>query len=149
MNRFAAITIIAVALFATLVLLVVFHADHVAEDAVAAAIGVAIPTIIRFLAGSGDDTKKDSAAEKGAGPLAVLVVAGAALFAHGCADPKPTPQNVENAAAVAQYEVLLADCRKQGKTAKSYDVYEACASAVDRKLCAGNGLRCADDGGAK
>ena len=55
-------------------------------------------------------------------------------------------QSVENAAAVAQYEALLDDCRKQGKAAKDYQVYANCADAVDRRLCAESGVRCVDGG---
>lgn len=65
--------------------------------------------------------------------LAVLLV--------GCASVPPVV-NVENAAAVAQYTALLEDCRERGKVAGSYAVYEACANAVDRELCARHKLRC-------
>lgn len=74
------------------------------------------------------------------------------LFAVGCvvghvAGCKPEYREpVENAAAVAQYEALLDDCRKQGKAAKSYQVYEQCADAVDRHLCRESGVRCTDGG---
>lgn len=77
-------------------------------------------------------------------PLIVSLYALGAVVG-ACKDPT-TPKNIENAAAVAQYEALLTDCRAQGKSAGSYDVYEACAKAVDQKLCAQNGLRCADGG---
>lgn len=141
MNRITAIVIIAVSLLATLSVLAVFHADAVATDASAAAIGAAIPIIIRFLAGD-----KESTAEKGAGPLAVLAVAGAAaLLSGGCASSPPEStivESVENAAAVAQYRLLLKPCREKGKDAGSYAVYVECADAVDREVCAKNGDRC-------
>lgn len=63
----------------------------------------------------------------------------------GCKDPL-APQSIENAAAVAQYEAMLADCRAQGERTHNYEVYAACADAVDHKLCTENGLRCADGG---
>ncbi len=77
------------------------------------------------------------------------------LFALGCivehvAGCSPTAQqalaaNVENAAAVAQYEALLDDCRKQGRASASYAVYSTCADAVDAHLCAQHRLRCKED----
>ena len=73
-----------------------------------------------------------------------------ALFALGCivghcvacAATPHVVENVENAAAVAQYEALLDECRKAGKAAGSYEVYERCADSVDLHLCAERGLRC-------
>jgi hypothetical protein len=72
-----------------------------------------------------------------------------ALFALGCAGHCAcTPamkNNVENAAALTQYERLLDDCRAKGKDAGSYAVYSACADQVDAHLCKDHGLRCGDD----
>lgn len=74
---------------------------------------------------------------------AVGFVAG---HATGCKPPPPAfVQNVENAAAVAQYEALLDDCRRQGRAANSYRVYETCANAIDDHLCAQYKLRCPED----
>lgn len=78
-----------------------------------------------------------------------LVAAGAliaALVACGCDKSLPPAANVENAAAVAQYELLLADCRAKGKASKSYDVYEDCKDDVNAELCRTAGLRCKDGG---
>ncbi len=79
-----------------------------------------------------------------------LFVAGIAL-GFGCGPKLPAEpavvSTIENAAAVAQYTALLEDCRKQGKAAKSYAVYETCADAVDAELCRVRSTRCA--GGAK
>lgn len=55
-------------------------------------------------------------------------------------------ETVENAAAVAQYKLLLADCKKKGKEAGSYAVYEACADEIDHELCRVRALRCTDAG---
>lgn len=55
-------------------------------------------------------------------------------------------QTVENAEAVAQYKLLLSDCRAKGRDAGSYEVYAACADAVDHDLCARKSLRCSDAG---
>ena len=65
--------------------------------------------------------------------LASLLVACASV---------PPVANVENAAAVAQYTTMLEHCRERGKAAGSYAVYQACADAVDRELCARQKLRC-------
>lgn len=78
-----------------------------------------------------------------------------ALFALGCLighgtgcspTPKQVAQSVENAAAVAQYEALLAPCRERGKAARDYAVYEACADEVDSHLCEQHGVMCQDGG---
>lgn len=76
-----------------------------------------------------------------------------ALFALGCivghctgCKPAEVPKNVENGAAVVQYERLLDGCRVQGRAAKSYDVYERCADEVDRRLCLSTGVRCLGGG---
>jgi hypothetical protein len=66
--------------------------------------------------------------------------------ATGCKPPPPQVYTaVENAAAVAQYTALLDDCRRQGRAAGSYAVYETCANAVDDHLCAQHRLRCPED----
>lgn len=83
-----------------------------------------------------------------AATLALVAAASSVLpvlLVLGC-DHVPPAINIENAAAVAQYEALLYDCRARGKTAGSYAVYEACAAAVDRGLCAERGLLCKDGG---
>lgn len=82
----------------------------------------------------------------GGAKLVPIVAIGAVIadLVLGC--EKPPAMSVENAAAVVQYEVLLTDCRKRGKAAKSYDVYEACADAVDRQLCIESRVRCVDGG---
>ncbi len=79
--------------------------------------------------------------------LALYAVAAiVSITAQGC---KPPPsqvvQNVENAAALAQYEALLDDCRRQGKATNSFAVYKSCADAVDDHLCAEHRLRCPED----
>ena len=56
-------------------------------------------------------------------------------------------QGVENAAAVAQYERLLDECKEKGKDAGSYAVYERCADKVDAVLCTHNRVLCHDAGG--
>jgi len=67
----------------------------------------------------------------------------------GCASPQEQQvitETVENGAAVAQYKLLLADCRKKGREADSYAVYEACANGIDADLCRRKSLRCNDAG---
>lgn len=61
----------------------------------------------------------------------------------GCQQVVP---NLENAAAVAQYKVLLADCRRKGKEADSLAVYVKCADEVDAMLCRESAIRCPDGG---
>ncbi len=79
------------------------------------------------------------------GMLVLAVILAVLFHLIGCIPPAVT-ENVENAAAVAQYKVLLADCRERGKEAKSYAVYERCADEVDRMLCAQSAIRCLDGG---
>lgn len=77
--------------------------------------------------------------------FALLLFAFGYIVAHlqGC---RPEVREaVENAAAVAQYKGLLAECRERGRKAGSYEAYERCASDVDRALCRESSLRC--DGG--
>jgi hypothetical protein len=62
-----------------------------------------------------------------------------------CGCRPPPAHTVENVDAVKQYEGLLDDCRKQGRAAGSYAVYETCADAVDSHLCAEHRLRCPED----
>jgi hypothetical protein len=74
------------------------------------------------------------------------IVLALALFTLCCKPPPPTfVSQVENAAAVAQYEALLDNCRRQGKATGSFDVYKTCADAVDDALCAQHKLRCPED----
>lgn len=76
-------------------------------------------------------------------PILAVGAIVSSLF-MGCSS---TPaKNVENSAAVAQYELLLAKCRAKGKAAKDYAVYETCADEVDAELCRTNGLLCKDGG---
>lgn len=79
--------------------------------------------------------------------LALMAVALclALTYCTGCIPPAVV-ENAENVAAVAQYKLLLVDCKKQGKEAGSYAVYERCAEEVDRKLCRESALRCGDGG---
>jgi hypothetical protein len=77
--------------------------------------------------------------------LAVMAVALCLTLTY-CTGCVPEAVSVENAAAVAQYKLLLVDCRKQGKEAGSYAVYERCADEVDRTLCRESSLRCKDGG---
>jgi hypothetical protein len=79
------------------------------------------------------------------GMLVVAVILTVLYHCTGCL-PGAVADNVENAAAVAQYKALLIDCREQGKAAKSYAVYERCADEVDRMLCRQSSVRCADGG---
>jgi hypothetical protein len=73
------------------------------------------------------------------------------LFALGCIVSRCTActpamqHNIENAAALAQYEQLLDQCRAKGKDAGSYAVYSTCADEVDAHLCKEQGLRCPGD----
>lgn len=66
------------------------------------------------------------------------------LRAWGCspAEQRAVVETVENAAAVTQYKLLLANCRMIGKDAGSYEAYEVCANALDRELCRNSALRC-------
>lgn len=64
-------------------------------------------------------------------------------FAAGCSGAQ---QRAEQALVVGTYERQLDQCREKGKVSGSYAVYEACARAVDRTLCATKGLMCTDGG---
>lgn len=68
-----------------------------------------------------------------------------ALLVQSCTPESKTA--TENAAALLQYERLLDDCKKKGREARSYDVYEKCADGVDADLCKHNRALCKD--GAK
>lgn len=77
----------------------------------------------------------------------VLCVLG---YCQGCKRPPDEPaivETIENAAAVAQYKALLADCRKAAVDAGSIAVFDRCADEVDVELCRTRALRC--EGGAK
>lgn len=137
-----AATVIFISLLATVVVLVHEKAPSEVLVPVAALLGAAGAAFVPWIVGKNDDTTS-----KGGGAAAVLLAAGAAL-AGSASCAAVTPQNIENAAAVTQYEVLLTDCRKRGKEAKSYEVYEACADALDHQLCVESRVRCVD-GGAK
>ena len=78
--------------------------------------------------------------------FAVFLFAVGCLVGHVCGCHPAVVESVENAAAVAQYKALMADCRKKGKAAKDYEVYDACADEVDRMLCRESALRCPDGG---
>lgn len=145
--KIIAVTVIVVSLLATATVLSLRGASDVAQAAVFTALGTALPLVFRWLTSSASaDTTTDKG---GPGAATVLLVVGSVLASHaaGCSSPPPA-LNVENAAAVAQYEMLLLDCRNLGKEKNSYDVYEACADRVDADLCARHGLLC-KDGGAK
>lgn len=53
----------------------------------------------------------------------------------GCAPTEKIPLTPENAAAVAQYDSALVECKKQAKAAKSFDTYVACEDALTRHYC--------------
>lgn len=81
----------------------------------------------------------------------VLAFVGCMAALHFCAGCTPPEQqviteNVENAAAVAQYKALLAECRERGRAARSMAVYDACADQLDAELCRTSALRCTDGG---
>jgi hypothetical protein len=75
-----------------------------------------------------------------------LAFLGLICALHLCTGCKPVEAPIEGAAAVAQYEAQLDACRKRGKESRSYAIYEECAAAVDRDLCATRGLRCIEGG---
>lgn len=78
--------------------------------------------------------------------FALALFGWGSVFCH-CARPSPEAQTaVENAAAVAQYKLLLADCRAKGRAARSLAVYETCADELDADLCRRRALRCTDGG---
>lgn len=75
-----------------------------------------------------------------------LVVASIALaiVEGGCSSA--TERRAENAIVNAAYERELEHCKEQGKVSHSFEVYEACADAVDRRLCIERKVRCHDAG---
>lgn len=80
--------------------------------------------------------------------MTALAIAGVLVGSacEGCKQAPPAEtitQTVENAAAVAQYGLMLDACRAKGKDAGSYAVYEACADAIDSEICHHQQVRCA------
>ncbi len=65
--------------------------------------------------------------------LFLVAVVGLVYLVSGC-DPADQAR-VENAAAVAQYDLALVECKEKARAAKDFAVYEACERAVTRKLC--------------
>lgn len=53
-------------------------------------------------------------------------------------------QRAENAVTVEKYRKELVDCKRKGKAARDYAVYERCAADVDKKY----GLESVPDGGS-
>jgi len=93
----------------------------------------------------------DSPAPRGIIPAigVICLLAGLTLVIAYCNACTPTAaERAESAIVVATYERELDACREQGRMSKSYSVYEACARAVDHRLCAERGVRCVDAGGA-
>lgn len=112
------------------------------EGAGIAAVSV-VGVIVAWLTRTPD--RKDPPAGLSCVPIVAAGALLAAIVACGCSTSPPA-LNVENAAAIAQYEAMLIDCRNLGKQRNSYDVYEACADRVDADLCTKHGLRCKDGG---
>lgn len=78
-----------------------------------------------------------------------LIVLGA-VIPELCTSCTPAErQIVDSAIVVATYERELDHCREQGRASHSYEVYEACARSVDRRLCVERGVRCVEDGGTQ
>lgn len=66
----------------------------------------------------------------------VLCLYGLAAIVGHCTGCTPAQQlNVEHAAAVAQYDAALVECKREGKAAKSLEVYIACENRVSRAYC--------------
>lgn len=42
---------------------------------------------------------------------------------------------VENAAAVAQFDAALVECKRKAKAAKDFDVYDECEQALAKHYC--------------
>lgn len=82
--------------------------------------------------------------------LALALLAVAFLMNH-CLGCGPTgAERVEHAIVVGMYERELDACREQGLMSGSFAVYEACAHAVDHRLCVQYGVRCVHtDAGAR
>jgi len=87
-------------------------------------------------------------------PLALLALVGwltiVGFWLDGCHDqppPETITETTENAAAVAQYKLLLSDCRKKAVDAGNIAVFDKCADELDAELCRTRALRCL--GGAK
>jgi len=76
--------------------------------------------------------------------LAFLGLIFALHLCTGCSSPQ---ERVANAIVVATYDRDLDHCKELGKTSGSFAVYETCAKAVDRRLCAEFAMRCEDGGG--
>jgi hypothetical protein len=70
----------------------------------------------------------------------LLVIAGLVLFVQlcGCKPEPKTVQNVENGAAVAQYDQLLAKCQEGAAKLpqpEQFPAYIQCEKALSRQLC--------------
>ena len=94
--------------------------------------------------------------------FALFLFAVGCLVGHVCGCHPAVVESVENAAAVAQYKLLLVDCREKGKATKlacvadggtqdhciaeGLAVRDTCADATDAMLCRESALRCTDGG---
>lgn len=61
-----------------------------------------------------------------------MKMVGMLLLVAACSSDQSAAR-AKNAIDLAGYQSALDDCRAQGKAAKSYDVYEACAQKADAK----------------
>ena len=74
-------------------------------------------------------------------PIAVLLFIAAIGFLGtqcivGCTPPpEQTMKRIDNAAAVAQYDAALVDCKEKAKAAHDFAVFEACEARVSTRLC--------------
>lgn len=67
----------------------------------------------------------------------VLTFVGCMVALHFCGGCKPAaePLNVENAAAVAQYDQALVACKERAKAVHSFALYLECEAAVTKHFC--------------
>ena len=73
--------------------------------------------------------------------IAIAATVAMALAAHciqGCASEPQLLQNVENGAAVMQYDMALKDCQRAARSFPAdqrFDAYLACEKGVSRHYC--------------
>ena len=79
--------------------------------------------------------------------VALLLLAATFIVTRcflGCASAQ---ERAAQAFIVATYERELNACYEQGQMSNSWPVYQACANALDRRMCVERGLRCVEAGG--
>jgi len=65
----------------------------------------------------------------------LLALFALTMLVSRCAPSPAEKLTVENAAAVAQFDAALVDCKRKAKAAKDFDVYDECERALAKHFC--------------